>query len=344
MDDMTKLLTIRVLLLAIVLIGTAVSGQADVPGTMNYQGRLTDSGGEPVTDGQYDVTFKIYDQASTVIWEETHVVSTTSGHFAVQLGSNGSPLTPDVFDHTECWIGITVGTDSELSPRTRLNTVPYAFKTGNVQSQDIVNEPGVAAYVGDYYMYLADSTYDAICGLSITCPAAGYVMAVAHGRIATMPEHTQGTNSYAMIGISDNPASLPGNQDLDFHVDGAAPTGTYSAPFGMTSMFTVPTAGVYTYYMVGFELTGSISIADMQFNLVYFPTAYGTVDPVPAPVSSRVGDGSVYFDGPISEVVDGGRAESEPVDIARLERELAKMKARIEQIQQQIESSKDEQK
>ncbi len=335
---MTRLLAPPVLSLAVVFAALILPIHADVPGFMNYQGRLTDSDGDPAIDTQHNVTFRIYDQFNNVIWEETHVVYTTGGQFSVQLGSNGSPLTQDVFSHPQRWLGIAVEGDPELSPRTQLNTAPYAFKVGSVQSLDIINEPGVAAYVGDYYMYLDDSTYDVICSLTINCPAEGYVMAVAHGRIATLPQHTGGTDSYAMVGISDIATSLPGNQDLDFHIDSAAPTGTYSIPFGMTSMFTVSTAGPYTYYMIGFEHSGSISVADMQFNLVYFPTAYGTVDPVPPPAGKRVGDGSTWFDGPGPAKGDSEQAKLEAMDIPRLERELSNMKARIEVIQQQIDS------
>jgi len=339
---MTRLTIPRIFSVTLVLVLITITIHAEVPGTMNYQGCLNDASGDPVTDGPHNVTFRIYDQTNVIIWEETHIVFTTSGLFSVQLGSNGVLLTPDVFSHAERWLGITVETNPELSPRTPFNTVPYAFKTGNLQSPDIVDEPGVAAYVGDYYMYLEDSTYDVICSLTITCPATGYVMAIAHGRLATLPQHTEGTDSYATVGISDIPASLPGNQDLDFHIDSAAPSGTYSIPFGMTNMFTVPAAGTYTYYMIGFEHSGSVSVADMQFNLVYFPTAYGTVDPVPPPVNSWIGDDSTYFDNSDSKQVETGKAEPKLVDILQLERELTEMKARIDMIQQRIDSSKSE--
>ena len=277
------------LLLLSMIIILNLTVRAEVPGTMNYQGRLTDAAGLPVANGPHNITFRIYDETSDVLWSELHQVTTTDGFFSVQLGSNGSPLTADIFDHAESWLGITVDTDPEISPRTRLNTVPYAFKTGSVQSGEIIDEPGVAAFSGAYYVYLEDSAFTVLSSLTITCPSAGYVMAVAHGRIATLPQHTAGTNSYAIVGISDEPNSLPANQDLDFHIPAAAPSGTYSIPFGMTSMFTVPSAGSYTYYYLAFEYSGSVTVADMQFNLVFFPTAYGTVDPVPDPVPTSTG-------------------------------------------------------
>ncbi|NIW40472.1 MAG: hypothetical protein GWN14_18190, partial [candidate division Zixibacteria bacterium] len=186
--------------------------------------------------------------------------------------------------------------------------------------------------------YLNDMDYTTLCSLTINCPSEGYVMAVAHGRIATLPQHTAGTKSYAVVGISDTPNSLPGNQDLDFQIDSAAPSGTYSTPFGMTSMFTVPEAGSYTYYYLAYEYSGSVSVADMQFNLVYFPTAYGTVDPVPPPVKLTDGDGSNLLHSQTNATADNRHAKPEAIDVAQLKLELATLRTRIETLQQQIDS------
>jgi hypothetical protein len=328
----------KLLLTLIAFIFLAGSVGADVPGSMNYQGCLTDDAGNPVANDTYNVIFRIYDETNTKRWEESHQVATKGGLFSVQLGSNGSPLNADVFNHSECWLGITVGTDPEISPRTQLNTVPYSFKTGSVQSEDIINGPGVAAYSGAFYVYLDDMDFTTLCSLTINCPAEGYVMAVAHGRIATLPQHTVGTKSYAVVGISDTPNSLPGNQDLDFQIDSAAPTGTYSIPFGMTSMFTVPSEGSFTYYYLAYEYSGSVSVADMQFNLVYFPTAYGTVDPVPPPVKSSENDDFYGLDGLPSQEVTSIQTKQGTLEIERLMQELTAMKARIEAIQQRIDS------
>ena len=328
--------SLKIILTFFAFIFLAGTNYAEVPGKMNYQGRLTDEAGNPVADGLYNVDFKIYDDTNTVLWEESHQVTTKGGLFSVQLGSNGSPLNAEVFNHAECWLGISVGTDPEISPRTQLNTVPYSFNTGRVQSDDIVNESGVAAYSGDFYVYLDDLDFTTLGSLTINCPAEGYVLAVAHGRIATLPEHTQGINSYATVGISDTPTALPGNQDLDFHIDSAAPSGTYSAPFGMTSMFTIPAAGEYTYYYLAYEYSGSITVADMQFNLIYFPTAYGTVDPVPPPAKSPVGDGSIMLEGLTEEPSENKQSEPETSDVDQIEKELDLLKARIEALQKQL--------
>jgi hypothetical protein len=112
-----------------------------VPWTMNYQGILKDSGGTPL-NGQHDLTFTIYrwDQSASQyanVWTETHNdVQITDGLFSVALGAKGSPLRGDVFTGmgvNGTWdgdlaLGIRVDGGAELSPRTTLETVPYAHR------------------------------------------------------------------------------------------------------------------------------------------------------------------------------------------------------------------------
>jgi len=343
-NDMRLFRILRGLLFITVLLGFAVTIHAEIPGLMNYQGRLTNTAGEAVADGEHDVTFKLYDESETVLWEESHTVATADGLFTVQLGSNGSPLNAELFDCTECRLGITVGEDPEISPRTRLTTVPYAFKSGSVdgmiQSSGITDEPGVAAFSGAYYIYLDDQVFTEACSRTINCPASGYVLAIANARIATLPQHTYGVDSYATVGISDVPNALPGNQDLDFHIDSIIPTGVYSMPIGLSSMFTVESAGSYTYYLVAYEYSGSISLADFQFNLVYFPTAYGTVDPVPDKSAALYPGQDIYLDVPAQTMFDAGSIEANFRDVSSLERDLAAMKARIEELEQQLKNSR----
>ncbi|MDH3889583.1 MAG: hypothetical protein OEV49_00740 [candidate division Zixibacteria bacterium] len=114
--------------LAILLMTTAVS--AAVPTTMNYQGRLTDDTGDPVADGDYSVTFTIYDsfEAGADLWTETRTVATTNGLFTVLLGEV-NPLTNSVFDGGTRYLGIQIGADPEYSPRIALVAVPYALRS-----------------------------------------------------------------------------------------------------------------------------------------------------------------------------------------------------------------------
>jgi hypothetical protein len=130
-----KALTCLVVLLVLL---TAMTVLADVPAMINYQGRLTDSGGAPLT-GAFPMTFSIYDEATggVALWTETHTsVNAVDGLFSVILGSSGSPLPDSVFAAAERYLGVTIGTDSELSPRTRLVASCYAHRVSSIDGAE----------------------------------------------------------------------------------------------------------------------------------------------------------------------------------------------------------------
>jgi hypothetical protein len=105
-------------------------GQALVPAVMNYQGVLTDASGTSLT-GSYSMTFKLYAalQGGTTLWQETQAVTVTKGLFNVYLGSK-NPLDEAIFNGRDLYLGITVGLDQEMQPRTRLASAPYAITAG----------------------------------------------------------------------------------------------------------------------------------------------------------------------------------------------------------------------
>ncbi len=105
---------------------------AAAPNLVNYQGRLTDSAGLPLANGNYTVTFSVYSVASggTAIWSETQNVIVTDGLFATLLGSV-VPLASSVFSDTVRHLGVQVGSDPELLPRKRIASVPFAIAAGN---------------------------------------------------------------------------------------------------------------------------------------------------------------------------------------------------------------------
>jgi hypothetical protein len=109
---------------------------------MNYQGRLTGPGGSAVADGPYDVIFTIYDSdaGGATIWSETVEVNTADGLFSILLGGV-TPLNEAVFSDASRYLGITVVGESEMSPRTQLSTVPYAFQAGSVASSATGHTP-----------------------------------------------------------------------------------------------------------------------------------------------------------------------------------------------------------
>ncbi len=101
-----------------------------VPEQINYQGKLTDDTGTEVADGTYTITFTLYDELNAVAWTETQpAVSVVKGLFSTKLPLNpgASPFPAGLFDE-ELFLGITVDSDAEMSPRQQLTTVPFSFK------------------------------------------------------------------------------------------------------------------------------------------------------------------------------------------------------------------------
>ncbi|MBU6389678.1 hypothetical protein KGQ71_04155 [Patescibacteria group bacterium] len=83
----------------------------------------------PVPDGNYTLTFRIYSVATdgTALWSETQTLAVTNGLVVADLGSV-TPF-PDSFNFSDgpYYLGITVGSDDEMTPRKRIGEVPMAF-------------------------------------------------------------------------------------------------------------------------------------------------------------------------------------------------------------------------
>ena len=102
---------------------------AQIPLTMNYQGKLTDDMGVGYND-TLPMTFRVFniESGGTALWEETHdgtdEVPIVKGLFDVLLGTIIPIELP--FDE-QYWIEIEVDTEV-LAPRVKLSTSPYAFR------------------------------------------------------------------------------------------------------------------------------------------------------------------------------------------------------------------------
>ena len=98
-----------------------------VPRVMNYQGILKDSGGQPVPDGSYGITFRIYDVpvGGAALWQGTQEISAGNGLFMAQLDISGVNLPFDM----DYYLSLEVGSDGEMVDRQRLTMSPYAARS-----------------------------------------------------------------------------------------------------------------------------------------------------------------------------------------------------------------------
>jgi len=115
--------------------------QANSPASPNryfsFQARLTDSSDNPITTPT-DVRFMIYDHnsasGSANLWEELRYIDPDQdGIFSVTLGTEDS-IASDIFsENADLWLGVTVETDAEATPRQRIATVGYALNAETLQ-------------------------------------------------------------------------------------------------------------------------------------------------------------------------------------------------------------------
>ncbi len=124
----------------ILLAGTIPSGAtADVPGTMEVQGVLTDDDGLPLT-GSYAITFRIYeDTTQAAVWSQTSNVDVAGGYYETRLEVDSVE-----FDET-LYLGIEVD-GSALGPKRALSSVPYALGIAdNAVTLSKIDTAGAAA-------------------------------------------------------------------------------------------------------------------------------------------------------------------------------------------------------
>lgn len=106
---------------------------AVVPPGITQQGRLLDSEGNPVS-GEVTFTFTIYDEATegNELWTAEQEITLDDGYFSTRLGGSGAPFPASLFDGSDRFLGVTVGSDDEMTPRQTLGAVPYAHMANNV--------------------------------------------------------------------------------------------------------------------------------------------------------------------------------------------------------------------
>ena len=124
-------LLISIVFAAVILCTPAAFSTA--PNLLSYQGRLTNSAGSPLI-GTYSVQFALFDvpTGGSWLWQETQSVTTdANGLFAASLGSVSTFSSYSFADSTR-YLGIRVGADPELAPRTRLTSSPFAQRIASL--------------------------------------------------------------------------------------------------------------------------------------------------------------------------------------------------------------------
>src|SRR3989338_2228777 len=165
--------------------------QAPSPTTPNrylsFQARLTDSSDNPITTPT-DMRFLIYNaetaSGSAKLWEELRYIDPDQdGIFSVNLGTQTAIASSIFTENANLWLGVTVETDAEATPRQRIATVGYALNAETLQgfppsASASANQIPVFTQEGDlvlaaanHMVYSSSGTF-AITGQALTITTA----------------------------------------------------------------------------------------------------------------------------------------------------------------------------
>jgi len=287
---------ILVAVFAITLALSATQVAAEVPQSINYQGRLTDASGDPIADGAQLIKFIIYDAPAggTDLWTTPfEAIDVIDGLFSVQLGASPWPVLPDDLfaSDTALFLGITVGANPEITPRVKLTSVAFAYHSLRADSaayaSAIPNQPGISFLelgTANNFMEIPVGI-SSIDSISITVPAAGYIYIWAQTTIKV--DHANGTYDEIYIQVSETPNSIVYSA-YGFSVitlpSGLPTDSRYQIPVDIHRAFVAGAAGTYKFYVNAKVHHGDATqdyYYDLQLTAMYFPTAYGPVDTSP---------------------------------------------------------------
>jgi hypothetical protein len=184
-----KLLYRKVLFLFIVCLPVSATA-ATPPAWINFQGRLLDNNGIPLTASNMTVTASLWsDSVSTLPadlkYQETHYpISVDDGVYSFPLGS-GTPVSGTYGSslyttNNALWLEITVtpegGSPETLTPRHRLLSAPYTNQSGN--SENLGGQPityfGTAAQVSSLQGQI-NNLSSQLGALQSVCEASGNI-------------------------------------------------------------------------------------------------------------------------------------------------------------------------
>jgi hypothetical protein len=135
---------VSVFLAAFVMLSTPtiVVGQTATM-TFNFQGRLNDSGGNPVPDGNYQMMFFIYSDSTggTPLWTESHpAVHVGGGVFSLDLGTT-TPCSLSLATRPNIYLATQIGSLPPLAHRLKITKSPNSAVAQRIYG-DLQTQPG----------------------------------------------------------------------------------------------------------------------------------------------------------------------------------------------------------
>lgn len=219
--------TVCVFLIVLSLSAESVLGATGIRQTIHFQGKVVNSNGTNVSDGNYDFTFAIYSVSTSgsAIWTETwnsgtSQVEVTDGVFRVELGTHTSLPGSVDFNTDNIWLGVNFNGDGEMDPRIRFTAVPYAFNAKRVAGLTVTDTTGTLTIPS------ATIAFSGANNLTFTTTGATNLTLPTSGTLATT---TWGADTDA------DGYDLQDLSNLEFRSTTGAPAGTTVAAYSDNS-------------------------------------------------------------------------------------------------------------
>jgi fibronectin-binding autotransporter adhesin len=249
-----KLIIVAMLLLALLPFAADMMNTSTVyaasNSTINFQARLLGTSGAVVTDGTYNIEFKLYSASSggTALWTEDYLNSTSTGvnlvdgYFSVSLGSitpfpstinwdQSLYLTMNIGGTTNVALG-SVPFDGEMNPRLPLTSVPYALRAGTLAQQNGAYENTLSWVSGQ--TQTANDT--------ISLPNASGTLCLENDSADC--GYANGTTDTSYI---QNSNVTPGPETASFNIQGSGSATTLAATTSLTApLVQAPTSTALT--------------------------------------------------------------------------------------------------
>jgi len=168
-----RLTLVLTLVLSPVLLAVEAAAEG-VPMMISYQGRLTDSSGAAVPDGDYTVTFTIWDAENdgSVLWTWGPVTGpVTNGLFSVRLGDTPA-FPPGLFSaDSSRYLSVVIEGGSANPQRIRLLSSPYAIHALTADTATVALSGGGSGWVDDGDVVRLTATADSV-GIGTDDPEA----------------------------------------------------------------------------------------------------------------------------------------------------------------------------
>jgi hypothetical protein len=259
------------------LIAGATAAHA-VPQILQYQGRLTDSAGEPIGNPVH-VVFSIYanEDDDVPLWTQTFDhLPLDNGRFSVLLGGVDAPFTPELNAAlavgTVLYLGITVADNDEMTPRQRIVSVAYALHAQTAET--VTGVPGIAFRAVTRTVVGPTGTLSVV-SVTITTPVDGLVLVAGGGTLVLDNGSGGGVVCHANIGEVENAAPDTAMGLIIATIDSTDLRVRRYVPFHTERVFET-TAGTHTFYLNVANQSARPTAANRPaMTATFFPINYG---------------------------------------------------------------------